>query len=101
MCAAVKVTKYRSKIMTNQNDRDLDQQQPKSNDTANQSGQKPSQQSGQNQPHQQDPSKKTPVHESGTSQQQQDSSRKDSSQADDSHSRGNEGSEPGEKRRAS
>jgi hypothetical protein len=86
--------------MTKQNDRNFDQPQPKSNDTADQSRQKPTQQSGPNQPHQQDPSKKTPVYESGTPKQQ-DSSRKDSSQADDSRSRGNEGSEQGEKRRAS
>ena len=86
--------------MTNQNDRDFDQQQPTSTDTADQSKKNPTQKSEQYQPNQQDPSKKTPVYESGTPKQQ-DLSKKDSSQADDSRSRGNEGSEQGEKRRAS
>jgi hypothetical protein len=67
--------------MTNQNDRNLDQQQPKTNDTADQSRTNQTQQSGH------------PT--------QQDSSRKDSSRADDSRSHGNEGSDQGEKRRAS
>jgi hypothetical protein len=86
--------------MTNQNDRNFDQQQQKSNDTADQSKKNPTQQSGQPQSKQQDPSKKTPVYESGTPKQQ-DSPKKDSSQADDSRSRGNDGSDQGEKRRAS
>ena len=85
--------------MTNQNDRNFDQQQPTSTDTADQSNKNPAQPSGQYQPNQQDPSKKTPVYESGTPKQQDSS--KDSSQADDSRSRGNEGSEQGKRRRAS
>jgi len=85
--------------MTNQNDRNFDQQQ-KSNDAADQSKKNPTQQSGQHQLNQQDPSKKTPVYESGTPRQQ-DSPNKDSSQVDDSRSQKNDGSEQGEKRRAS
>jgi hypothetical protein len=86
--------------MTNQNDRNFDQQQPTSTDTADQSKKSPAPPSGQVQPNQQDPLKKTPVYESGTPKRQ-DTSKKDSSQADDSPSRENEGSGQGEKRRAS
>jgi len=86
--------------MTHQNDRNFDQPQPTSSDTADPSKKNRAQTSGQVQPNQQDPSKKTPVDESGTPKRQE-TAKKDSSQADDSRSRENEGSEQGEKRRAS
>jgi hypothetical protein len=71
----------RSKAMTNQNERNFEQQ-PKSTDTADQPKKNPNQQSGQYPPN------------------PQDSSKKDPSQVDDSRQRDGEDSER-EKRRAS
>jgi hypothetical protein len=72
--------------MTNPNERNSEQQQPKPVNTADQS-KNPTHDGGQYQPKQQDPSK-------------QDPSKKDPSQADDSRQRDRETSEQAEKRRA-
>jgi hypothetical protein len=80
MCAAIKVPTEES-IMTNQNDRNINQPQSNPTDSADQS-------------------KKNP-YESGQQPKQQDSSKKDPGLVDDPRSRDKEGSEQGEKRRAS
>ncbi len=69
--------------MANETNRNFQHQQPKPTDASDASKKNQTDESGQHQPNQQDPSKRNPSH------------------VDDSRNRDGEGSEQGEKRRAS